>query len=134
MFGMGNVPCNIESIFDCYNNFLTEININYNLSGPTYFSNMIQEVIKLAENDTTNMIYRNYYVLVIVTDGAITDLKKTLMGIVDASELPISIVIVGVGNANFDTMDRLDGDGKLLKDEGGRSCKRDIVQFVALRN
>eukprot|EP00341_Mesodinium_pulex_P012274 CAMPEP_0116931750 /NCGR_PEP_ID=MMETSP0467-20121206/28003_1 /TAXON_ID=283647 /ORGANISM="Mesodinium pulex, Strain SPMC105" /LENGTH=52 /DNA_ID=CAMNT_0004612251 /DNA_START=1345 /DNA_END=1503 /DNA_ORIENTATION=- len=31
-------------------------------------------------------------------------------------------------------MDRLDGDGKLLKDDNGVACVRDMVQFVALRD
>ena len=31
----------------------------------------------------------------------------------EASELPMSIIIVGVGNADFDDMERLDSDDKL---------------------
>ena len=33
----------------------------------------------------------------------------------------------GVGNANFKLMYELDGDGKALRDEKGRVCKRDLV-------
>jgi hypothetical protein len=32
----------------------------------------------------------------------------------EASELPMSIIIVGVGNADFDDMERLDSDDELL--------------------
>jgi hypothetical protein len=38
-------------------------------------------------------------VLLIVTDGAITDTADTMDAIVVASELPLSIIIVGVGFA-----------------------------------
>jgi Copine len=45
----------------------------------------------------------------------------------------MSIIIIGVGSANFDAMEILDGDGKLLKDSRGQPAARDIVQFVPFR-
>ena len=50
----------------------------------------------------------------------------------NASGLPMSIIIIGVGDADFSTMDALDGDGKVLQSHGMKS-KRDIVQFVELQ-
>ena len=44
----------------------------------------------------------------------------------------MSIIIVGVGNAEFDSMEELDSDDKKLR-VGGRTASRDIVQFVELR-
>ena len=49
--------------------------------------------------------------------------------IVNASILPLSIIIVGVGNADFDAMEELDGDVVRLS-SNGRYAERDIVQFV----
>ena len=46
------------------------------------------------------------------------------------AELPCSIIIVGVGNADFDQMDQLDGDDGALKNSAGQAVARDIVQFV----
>lgn len=37
-------------------------------------------------------------------DGVITDMQNTVDRIVTASEKPLSIIIVGVGNANFASM------------------------------
>lgn len=51
--------------------------------------------------------------------------------IINASKLPISIIIVGVGNADFEAMDVLDADDKRLNIDG-RYAERDIVQFVPL--
>lgn len=65
--------------------------------------------------------------LLILTDGEITDMDQTVDVLVEASYLPISIIIIGVGNANFDKMDILDGDGKLLRSSRGISAARDIV-------
>ncbi|ERE83546.1 copine-9-like protein [Cricetulus griseus] len=43
-----------------------------------------------------------YFVLLIVTDGVISDMAQTKESIVNASKLPMSIIIVGVGPAEFD--------------------------------
>ena len=74
----------------------------------------------------------NYFILLIITDGVITDLDETKEAIIAASDLPMSIIICGVGNEDFSAMEELDCDGKLLK-LGTRVAKRDIVQFVELR-
>ena len=44
-----------------------------------------------------------------------------------ASSLPLSIIIVGVGNAQFDAMNELDGDDERLSSRG-TFAERDIVQ------
>ena len=56
-------------------------------------------------------------------------MNETKNLIVDNCRLPISIVIVGIGNADFSKMEQLDGDGGLYGGNGQR-CPRDIVQFV----
>lgn len=58
-------------------------------------------------------------------------MHNTKQAIVSASMLPISIIIVGVGNADFGAMDELDSDDVRLA-VGGRYAERDIVQFVPL--
>ena len=50
----------------------------------------------------------------ILTDGIISDMEKTIDQIVRGADLPLSIVIVGVGNADFTSMDVLDADDKPL--------------------
>ncbi len=50
--------------------------------------------------------------------------------IVKASNYPISIIIIGVGNADFSLMEDLDWDDGLLRDNYGNVGKQDIVQFV----
>ena len=57
-------------------------------------------------------------------------MPKTKQLVVELSYLPCSIIIVGVGDANFDAMEELDGDGERLRDSMGREVRRDIVQFV----
>eukprot|EP00349_Pseudokeronopsis_sp_Brazil_P003222 CAMPEP_0202960698 /NCGR_PEP_ID=MMETSP1396-20130829/4853_1 /ASSEMBLY_ACC=CAM_ASM_000872 /TAXON_ID= /ORGANISM="Pseudokeronopsis sp., Strain Brazil" /LENGTH=54 /DNA_ID=CAMNT_0049680089 /DNA_START=1063 /DNA_END=1227 /DNA_ORIENTATION=- len=53
------------------------------------------------------------------------ELTKQL--VVDASNLPMSIIIIGVGNENFEMMRALDADEGVLRDRSGRAASRDIV-------
>jgi len=96
------------------------------LYGPTNFCPIIRHVATFAE------AYRqdpsNYFVLLIITDGLITDFEETKALLRNVSMLPMSIIIVGVGDEDFSEMEELDGD-----DAKPRSGTRDIVQFVELR-
>merc|ERR1719410_301505 len=103
---------------------------NVQLYGPTNFSPVINHVAKFARayrGDPTN-----YFVLLIITDGIITDLEETKRAIISASELPLSLIIVGVGDEDFTDMNALDSDDRLLR-SGGLVAKRDIVQFVEMK-
>lgn len=52
-----------------------------------------------------------YHILLILTDGEIHDMTQTKDIIVnEASELPLSIIIIGVGNEKFKMMKQLDSD------------------------
>ena len=51
---------------------------------------------------------------------------------VNASTLPLSIIIVGVGDADFTEMNALDSDDRLLR-HNNLVARRGIVQFVELR-
>ena len=58
-------------------------------------------------------------------------MTKTIDEIVRGAELPLSIVIVGVGEDEFESMDQLDADQTpLYSQEYKKYMPRDIVQFV----
>lgn len=69
----------------------------------------------------------------ILTDGAIHDMRSTINEIVKGSSLPLSIIIVGIGNGDFRNMTYLDADKNPLIDDQGKMMLRDIVQFVEFR-
>jgi len=101
--------------------------------GPTYFEPIIQKTAEFAaQAHSSEHKGTVYYVMLIITDGEIHDMPKVKNAIVAASHLPMSIIIVGVGNADFTNMQILDGDGEILKDSRGQRAERDIVQFVPL--
>jgi hypothetical protein len=68
-----------------------------------------------------------YNILLILTDGEIHDMSETKRLLVEASGLPISVIIIGVGNEKFKMMKQLDSDNQVLRDDFGRPCLRDIV-------
>jgi vacuolar-type H+-ATPase subunit F/Vma7 len=98
------------------------------LAGPTLFAPVIQHAsqksIKSFQTD------RTYTILLIVTDNVINDIQDTTDAIVAAGRIPFSIIIVGVGNANFDAMDVLNADDVPLISRTGYKMCRDLVQFV----
>ena len=84
--------------------------------GPTYFGPVLEAQIAFVKK---NLLVHMYHVLCIFTDGEIHDFAKVKDLIVDAGSLPLSIIIVGVGNANFKDMEKLDGDEKRLTNSKG---------------
>merc|ERR1719510_854495 len=116
----------VEGLLQAYRHSLQ----NVKLYGPTNFSPVINHVANFARAYQANG--NQYFVLLILTDGIITDLDATLQSIIAASDLPMSIIIIGVGEEDFSVMEALDSDDKLLR-ANGRVASRDIVQFVELR-
>ena len=61
-------------------------------------------------------------------------MRETIDLIVEGSKLPLSIVIVGLGNESFENMVLLDADYNPLISSNGERMERDIVQFVPYRD
>ncbi|CAD8143984.1 unnamed protein product [Paramecium octaurelia] len=102
---------------------------NIKLDGPTCFNPMIRQVMKWAQEDL-NANGNQYFVLLILTDGKYMDEDQTIMSIVDAGNLPLSLIIVGIGDsADLKAMDKLDGNNGLW-DTLGRQAERDLVKYV----
>ncbi|KAI8555821.1 hypothetical protein RHMOL_Rhmol05G0204000 [Rhododendron molle] len=106
---------------------------NVTLAGPTLFGQVINTAADIAGHSVSSTNSK-YFVLLIITDGVLTDLQETKNALVRASDLPLSVLIVGVGGADFTQMEILDADnGQRLESSTGRIATRDIVQFVPMR-
>ena len=147
VYGFGGIPPGENESNDCFNiNFTDSPNIKtieevisiYKQSlnqiafkGPTRFAPVISKVMEEIKKEMKDYPEDNHYeILMILTDGIINDMPKTLELLVDCAELPLSVIIIGIGKANFDDMHILDGDEVKLTDHKGRVTKRDLVQFV----
>mmetsp|Transcript_6632 Transcript_6632/g.11833 ORF Transcript_6632/g.11833 Transcript_6632/m.11833 type:complete len:609 (-) Transcript_6632:772-2598(-) len=88
----------------------------------------------------------SYHILVVVTDGVLSDHDSTVEELVRVSALPLSVVIVGVGNDDFSAMREFmdyqpgtdppmqPGTKTVLRTRGGHASLRDNVQFVCFRD
>lgn len=122
-----NPYCNgIDGVMEAYYQSLKSVQ----LYGPTNFSPVINHVARYAASVKDGS---QYFILLIITDGVISDMAQTKESIVNAASLPMSIIIVGVGPAEFDAMIELDGDEVRISSRG-RYAERDIVQFVPFRD
>ena len=120
----------IDGILSVYRNALS----NTQLFGPTFFHYFIDCLNNKVKRDLDAENFVNYHVLMILTDGIIDDMDDTVNSLVEASFLPISVIIVGIGGSDFSNMDVLDADDEPLIDSNGRKADRDLVQFVPFRD
>uniref|UniRef100_A0A7N6B9W0 C2 domain-containing protein n=1 Tax=Anabas testudineus TaxID=64144 RepID=A0A7N6B9W0_ANATE len=114
----------IEGVLEAYFQSLRTVQ----LYGPTNFAPVINQVARCAAEITDGS---QYFVLLMITDGVISDMAQTKEAVVNAAALPMSIIIVGVGPAEFDAMEELDGD-EVRVSSRGRLAERDIVQMGCL--
>uniref|UniRef100_A0A3P9NLQ5 Copine 3 n=1 Tax=Poecilia reticulata TaxID=8081 RepID=A0A3P9NLQ5_POERE len=129
-FNPSNPFCaGIEGVIFAYQQCLPQVK----LYGPTNFAPIINHVAHFGREALQQQTASQYFVLLIITDGVITDMDQTRNAIVNASRLPMSIIIVGVGAADFSAMEFLDGDNGVLHSATGEAAMRDIVQFVPFR-
>ncbi|KAJ8475839.1 hypothetical protein OPV22_019566 [Ensete ventricosum] len=111
-FYPGERPCNgFEEALERYR----EIAPLLRLAGPTSFAPMIEMAVTIVEQTGGQ-----YHVLLIIADGQVTrsvdtDLgrlssqeQRTVDAIVKASEFPLSIILVGVGDGPWDMMKEFD--------------------------
>ncbi|XP_045044377.2 copine-7 isoform X1 [Desmodus rotundus] len=119
----------IQGVVEAYQRCLPRVQ----LYGPTNVAPVISKVARVAAAEEHTGEASQYFILLILTDGVVTDMADTREAIVHASRLPMSIIIVGVGNADFTDMQVLDGDAGVLCSLRGEPALRDIVQFVPFR-
>ena len=95
------------------------------LSSPTVFTEVMQTAAAHAarsQEEAKRNGKQAYTVLLILTDGAVSDAHATAECLKEISDSPMSIVIVGVGEADFSAMQFLD--------DFASHGTPDIAQFV----
>jgi len=121
----------IQGVLNIYYKTLEDVKLGF----PTNFAPIIHKINKMVKKEgcckTKNeKVLNQYTILTIITDGEISDMKETIAEIQKSSELPISIIIIGVGESDFSSMEQLDGDDVQISANGKKI--RDVVQFVPL--
>ena len=65
------------------------------LEGPTQFCPLVRTVINNIKRENNPL---RYHVLMILTDGVIVDQQETIDALVEGSFLPLSVIIIGIGD------------------------------------
>jgi len=86
------------------------------LSGPTSFAPIIRQSIEIVRATA------QYHILVVVTDGQVDNPEIDAQAIIEASNYPLSIVVVGVGDGPWKAMHEFD--------DGLPARRFDNFQFV----
>merc|ERR1712038_1637857 len=95
------------------------------MSSPTVITEVLTTAAafaRSAQDQAQQQGKQKYSTLLIVTDGAVSDVRATVESLSNISDAPMSVIIVGVGPADFSAMEFLD-------DVAETSQKPDVIQF-----
>ena len=114
----------VQGIMDAYRGvFRTPLTMSF----PTRFDQVVETAAAYArhEQDQAEQDGKlSYTILLILTAGNVENVRETKQQLMEASEDPLSVVIVGIGDADFTGMQFLD-DFDPATESG-----RDITKFV----
>jgi len=128
----------IEQVLNAYKKAVPHLTfgdmgqVNKKSDGKPYKGDDFYQLIDIATQHMGEISQEDqkYSLLLLIVDGDYIDMKATTDAIVRAAKLPLSIVIVGVGNNDFLNCIKLDADDKKLVASNGETAIRDVVQFV----
>ncbi|KAL6899120.1 hypothetical protein ACP4OV_005778 [Aristida adscensionis] len=107
---------------------------NVSLAGPTLLGQLISTATAIASQSLAGN-QPKYFILLILTDGVVTDFQETIDAIINASDFPLSIIVIGVGGADFKEMEFLDPNkGERMESSTGRVASRDMIQFAPMKD
>jgi hypothetical protein len=131
-FNMAEKICRAEELLTAYDNTIVD-NGFFDLGGPAQLKPLIEAA--MFRSIRASQKRQCYYILCIMTAGNPVDIHESIDLICTAAEdAPLSIVIIGVGNGDFSSLERLCGGEKgALKDSRGVPIAREIVHFVTFK-
>eukprot|EP00177_Eucheuma_denticulatum_P001144 GFKZ01002065.1.p1 GENE.GFKZ01002065.1~~GFKZ01002065.1.p1 ORF type:complete len:647 (-),score=81.99 GFKZ01002065.1:1458-3398(-) len=120
----------VDGLVNAYRSTLNRVQ----LYGPTIFSEVLRTVGVIVSRRTEAAVRAGnnslpYTVLLVLTDGVISDYDATVAELIKLSALPLSIVVIGLGTDDFSKMQELDSSNGVLR-RGAEFALREFVQFV----
>ena len=117
------------------NNVLKEYRKSFQdltLAGPTKIYPLIKKVVDNIKSENNPLLY---HILLILTDGIFCDIQDTIDTIdilVEGSFLPLSVIIIGIGNDHFRELE-IDDTQPIIDSKGVKSM-RNCIQSAVFNN
>mmetsp|Transcript_14177 Transcript_14177/g.20248 ORF Transcript_14177/g.20248 Transcript_14177/m.20248 type:complete len:579 (-) Transcript_14177:199-1935(-) len=80
---------------------------NMTMSGPTNIIPVLQAAASRSTKYCDEELIAKYCIILILTDGIMQDMNSTINHIYSYSQLPMSIVLIGIGRADFSAFDEI---------------------------
>ena len=71
-----------------------------------------------------------YLIMLVLTDGGLQDYPEVCDLLIQCGRLPLSVIMVGIGNGDFSLLRSIDDNTMLMTDGKGQRTERDLVTFV----
>lgn len=129
---MDNPSIEINNISKVYKDFLKQIkpikniNLSYTLQ---FFENKIKEDIEGFEDELNE-----YNVLIYLVGGDPDDKEDFIEGLISCSNLPLSIIVIGLGKGPFLQLENIEDNFMNFKNKEGEQAKRKCFKFVSYNN
>ena len=116
---------NIKSI---YYKFLNSINFSKNISN---FDLIIKKINDKIKEDVDEYDISEYNVLLLFANSDITDEKEFVNDLILSSNLPLSIIVIGLGKGPYKKIENVDKNFMNLFDNEGNKAKRKNIKFIS---
>lgn len=117
----------VKSLINSYKESIKKI-----IPGDTLrLSDMLNESLANIKSEIDEGINK-YYIILLLINEQCSDLKEMKDVLVKASEYPISIFIVGLGNENYEEIEIVNKEDYLIINTNGDKIKRDNVMFIPI--
>ena len=145
LYGMGGKKEASQEISHCF-----PLSPNIKLNGVKSLINTYKESLKnVIQGDTLNLLeiinesltnikaeidegINKYYIILLLVSGQCNDIKEMKDILVKASEYPVSIFIVGLGNDKYEDIAVINNEEYAIINSNGDKIKRDIIQFIPI--
>jgi hypothetical protein len=120
-----------KNIKSTYFKFLENVNFS---KIKTNLDLIIKQYNEKIKEDIDDYEVKEYNVLLLFANNDISNEKEFYNEIILSSDLPISVVIIGLGKGPFKTLENIEKNFMKLTDNSGNTAKRKNIKFISFNN
>jgi len=120
----------IQEVINCYRNAVNSVT----LGSPKVICEVLSTFKTLVQNKLSQGVNEYFVLFMFVSGGDHGNKMKVKEEVIGLSELPVSVIIVGIGMGNFKDLNALDDDWRRFVSSSGVKCRRDCVTVIIPRD